>query len=269
MGGLKLLLLDKPFSMPTTLQKDHEQAENITASYLFNDQDASDYVDGNDLAVSGATWTEDGIKFVNSGDIITLDNTGDNVINSDYGAICMYIKSFSSFDDSVSRYFIHNASGSILIRKHSNNVLIFRFYNGVTIRAVNYISSSFPNWQTGTHLCFVWNKDRKVDNWYHLGLYIDGVLTNPYSVTNATALDSFSMSSDIGIGNLYPGGGNPMNCEIQNMDFYSKNTNEAKVLSLRDNPYAMYLSSFPLFGFWAEEFVYTETKMNIGIGIGL
>lgn len=194
-------MFPKPIETPKrNIRPGHSHADGLKAAYLFNERGTSvfDYTrNRNSLDVVNATRVANSLQVDANGEYASLNNTN-QIINSDTCTIIMRFKSLSAFTDSNHRFMIYASSTpNIYIAKLNSNVLKVNLSNGSTSRSVEIGSAKVPNWQVGTTIAVQWNKYASIYDSKNIALNIDGSYVVPDSSSNATALDSFTVPSNV------------------------------------------------------------------------
>jgi len=275
----------KPFYSPCEINKNHAHAEGLTALFLFNENQGDscrNLIDNeNNISLSNTSWVDLGIESNSNGEIGTIDNSNETIINSIEGTVIAYFKSFSSFNDNLIRnIFTNNTNNGLIFGKYSTNTLWLYFSDGSTSHYIQVAGSDVPTWETGVCIAWRWDLNNALQGANHLAISINGVLVTPVSAVRATTWATTAKVANIGILNDYSTVTNEANGELQYLFTYSKAIPDNLVKSIYETPYAMvykpnYLSNF--IGAYAPQLLPTTMDKRhkhfganaLPIGIGL
>ena len=246
------MLLAKPLETPTYLNQDHEHAEGLKAAYLFNDLGGKvfDWTQNqNDLSITDASWVADGYSSSANTKYCEVSNANDKLINSDEGSIIFWLKSYSVFNDSFFRFFLHAFDGvQIYIRKTTANRLEFTLYNLTTVRTIGILANSFPNWTTRyTMITIQWRKSSDIFDNKKMAYNVDGEYKVPDYALNATTLDTFDIPDALTLFQHATLKSYFANAIFSQLRFYSKVLSESTLKSIYQDPYSMFYNPSNIF----------------------
>jgi hypothetical protein len=203
-------MYEKPMETPhIELPLGHPHLDGLQAWHLFNEQGNKvfDWTgNGNDLSVVDADWYGDGLRFDANEEYALLDNT-DQIINSEVGTMVIRYKSLSSIYDGENRSLFGfrgaaNDNGDFWVVKSTGSDVYFIITDNVGPHYIYAVDTFFPNWENGFQLTLQWDRSNAIYTSQKLAINVDGnyVLTG---YVNATAWNTFTVASNLAIGNDY------------------------------------------------------------------
>jgi hypothetical protein len=233
----------------TYINLTHEHADGLVAAFRsqYSGHKAIDYTGRkNDMPITGAEWTAEGLGFDANGEIATLDNTN-QIINSEAGTIILEFKSLSTFNDGVLRVYFGNFGGAwnvgdfVLIKV--SNVLYFFLCDNVTTHYIGFNSSFFPDWESKNFIALQWNRQEAIYEGLSLALWTNGSYITP-SALSGTSWNTYTVHSSIGIGNDAGNTNNESNSIFSDVRIHNKVLKTSILKDIYENPEDMYKSNY-------------------------
>jgi len=222
----------------------HPHTDGLVAHYLFNGRalSVSDLTQNqNDSDVVGAEYVPEGLRFDGNNKYSALDNTKQRV-NSEAGTIIIKFRSLSSFGDSVSRCLFGSygtsAEGDFVVLKLSDNNLYFLLRDTGGEHWVRI--SEPPGWETGVQVSVLWNRSKAIWNSDNMVININGVHTTPQASGSETSWNSFTVTSDLYVGNDADNTNDESNGIVEWLSIRNKVLSAGQLKDIHEDPYNMF-----------------------------
>ncbi len=238
-------MIIKPAIGNDNINLEHPHTDGLVACYNMNDNGnvCSDMLrNKHDIPLIGTSWETNGLQANANNEYGLLDNTGNNVINSNVGTIVMRFKSLSIFDDGAERFLIDNESlgfRRFTLYKAAGNKLIFSVRDNVATHRVRLIAAQVPTWKTDVQIALIWRNDKVIWDAKGMVFNINGVHIVPFDSALAESWNTFTLIDTIVAMNS-TNFARSANGTMEYLRIYNKILSEETLKDIYENPYAMF-----------------------------
>ncbi len=264
-------MIAKPSIGNDAINWNHPHTDGLVLASVINNNGLvlNDLVCDNNISLIDTAYTNEGIEATVSGSYGLINNTNEKIFNDNVGTIIMYLKNYSSFDDSLRHNifgvnFTGTSTPGIFIRKDANNVVNLysscsTHYNALTVKEEN-----FPNWETGNQIAFQWDKNNYIFDDKELAINVDGFYVYPRLSVVITPWTNFIFPQNVGFLNQYTDDTNPFDGECKYLYIYDRILTADELSSIYLNPYAMFYKPnmlCNLFGAYSSSIIAKKNKI--------
>lgn len=236
--------MDSRPTTPVEIDQNHAHVSGLQAAYIFNNT-CKDYRGNFNLNPVTGTY-DTGLRTDANGEYANLDNTA-QVVGPDVGTIVLKFTSDSAFTDSATRnlfgswFDTSSTVGDFSLVKIAGNILLFYIFDiDYANRHHVYLNpASIPNWQTGTQISILYDKDNVIYDSKNMAFNIDGSFVTPSGSKDADGWGTYTVN-DLYVGNNKKDTNEFANGVIEYLYIYNTVLSAATLTDIYGSPYAMF-----------------------------